>query len=516
MSDLSLHAFALRELPSVDHALRQPAILPLLDEFPREELIRAIRDTLDRCRAAIRTGKADKPLDMPALALDVRQRLYERTRPHLRRVINATGIVLHTGLGRAPLAQEAIEAVADVSAGYCNLELDLATGERGDRHAHVRELLIELCNAEDGLVVNNNAAATVLALRAIAAGREVVVSRGQLVEIGGSYRLPEIMAVAGCRMVEVGTTNRTRLADYRGAATAQTAALLRVHTSNYRVEGFVESTPLAELAALRDELNASSQSAARNDGSADSGPGLSSRVALIDDLGSGVIDREWFEGLGIAGVTSPSARTGERFDGGEAFDEPSVRESLGAGADVVLFSGDKLLGGPQAGIIVGRAALIAKLRRDPLMRALRPDKMTLAALEATLRLYRAPVALARKLPTLKLLTRQPAELEHAAQELAAAISRALPEAVVECAADRTFAGGGSLPTLPLATFVVRVRVPEVDGAELTARLRKREQPVIARLHARHVIFDTRALLPGDADAIAAALSEAAREQAARA
>jgi L-seryl-tRNA(Ser) seleniumtransferase len=382
----------LRALPAVDQLLKAPAIGNLLAEFPREELLHAIRAVLNERREALRGGKK-VDVDTPSLALAVREKLHERARPHLRRVINATGIVLHTGLGRAPLAEEAVDAIADVAAGYCNLELDLPTGRRGDRHEHVRELLRELSGAEDALVVNNNAGGTFLTLHALTAEREVIISRGQLVEIGGSYRMPDIMAAAHCRMVEVGTTNRTHLYDYERAITEATVALLRVHTSNYRIRGFTESVPLDELVKL-----------ARG-----------RALLLIDDLGSGLMAREmpWPAGGSAAGPAQ--------------WDEPSVRESVASGADVVLFSGDKLLGGPQAGVIVGRAELIQRIRKSPLARALRPDKMTLAGLEATLRLYRDPEALVRRLPVFRMLSAPLAELERAAAELARAIGQAAPE-----------------------------------------------------------------------------------------
>jgi L-seryl-tRNA(Ser) seleniumtransferase len=318
---------ALRRLPAVDFFLRQPAVANLLDEYPRPELVRAVRQVLDECRAAIREGR---PVDtsIAALGLAIRQKLHERSIPALRRTINATGIVLHTGLGRAPLCREAIEAIAEIAAGYCNLELDLASGGRGDRHEHLRPLLQELTAAEDGLVVNNNAAATYLVLNTLAAGREVIVSRGQLVEIGGSYRMPDIMAAAGCRMVEVGTTNRTRLSDYERAIGPQTAVLLRVHTSNYRIRGFVQQVELAELVSL----------------------GRRYGLIVVDDLGSGLLDRT-LAGAG-RGAVRPTVQgegadetepgTGEQVTFGPTeacevpapadWDEPTVRESsLGAG-----------------------------------------------------------------------------------------------------------------------------------------------------------------------------------------
>lgn len=473
-------ASALRELPSVDFLLNQPAVATLLDEFPRAELVRCVRAVLDDRREALRAGR-QAALDVPSLALAVRQKLYQRALRSLRRVINATGIVLHTGLGRAPLAEEAIEAITEVSAGYCTLELDLATGRRGDRHQHLRELLRELTGAEDGLVVNNNAAATYLALNTLAAGRGVVVSRGQLVEIGGSYRMPDIMAAAGCRMIEVGTTNRTRIGDYERAIDADTAVLLRVHTSNYRIQGFVESPGLEELVAL-----------ARRSGN----------LVVIDDLGSGLIDKP------IPPDVREDAGAPEL---GADWDEPTVRQSVADGADLTLFSGDKLLGGPQAGVIVGRAELIAKLLRNPLARTFRPDKMTLAALEATLRLYRDPAGLARRLPVYRLLSAGVQELEARAQRLAEAIRLRVPEAVVECLPAEAYAGGGTLPTVPFSTRVVRVRHGAYDAARLAAALRQREVPIICRLHEESLVFDTRTLSAEDAEQIAAALAEVVRD-----
>jgi L-seryl-tRNA(Ser) seleniumtransferase len=392
--------------------------------------------------------------------------------------VNATGIVLHTGLGRAPLAAEAVEAVTAVAAGYCNLELDLASGERGDRHAHVRELLRELTGAEDALVVNNNAAATFLALHALAAGREVIVSRGELVEIGGSYRMPDIMAAAGCRMVEVGTTNRTRIGDYRAALRPETAVLLRVHTSNYRICGFTESAGLAELAAL---------AAGRPE------PPL----YAVDDLGSGLLDYEFQAAL-------PAAMR-------LRWDEPTVRESVRAGAALTLFSGDKLLGGPQAGVIVGRSELIARLRRSPLNRALRPDKLTLAALEATLRLQRDPAALVRRLPVLRLLSAPADELARRAARLAEALEQLGAGLEVQAAADQSYAGGGSLPTLAFPTHVVRVRAAAVASAALAAGLRGRDVPVIARVQDERLVLDCRTIADEEVELVAAGVREVLRE-----
>ncbi len=494
----------LRALPSVDSLLHQPAIARLLDEHPRSEVLHAIRAILDERRDVLRAG-GQPALDVPSLALAVRLKLQQRALPHLRRVINATGIVLHTGLGRAPLATEAVDAIAELAGGYANLELDLDSGRRGDRHEHVRDLLRELTGAEDAFVVNNNAAATFLALSALAGGREVVVSRGQLVEIGGSYRMPDIMAAAGCHMVEVGTTNRTHLYDYERALSERTAVLLRVHTSNYRVCGFVESVALSELVGL-----------ARQRG-----------LVTVDDLGSGLLNRDWpWPGTGADGpgpvpgtpgaaieepAPAPAAATDTAAPPPARWDEPTVQESLAAGADVVLFSGDKLLGGPQAGIAVGRAELIAHLRRSPLARVVRPGKLTLAALEATLRLYRDPATLLERLPVLRLLALPTGSLERAAVHLEHLVSHALDGAAVHSQADVSEAGGGSLPTIAFPTWTVHVRHPRLASPDLATALRQRDLPVICRLQDEALVFDCRTLLADDAEQIAAALSEVVRE-----
>lgn len=476
-SDTAVHQ-ALRDLPSVDQTLRSPGVAPLLDELPHGEVVRAVRATLDQLRIALIAGRSSR-IDSAEIALAVRHALYGRQRPHLRKVINATGIVLHTGLGRAPLAAEAIEAIAEVAGGYCNLELDLETGARGDRHAHVREALCELTGAADALVVNNNAAATFLALKALSEGRGAVVSRGQLVEIGGSYRMPDVMASAGCRMIEVGTTNRTRIADYERALTVETAVLLRVHTSNFRIHGFTEEAQLTELVAL----------ARRSD------PPL----IVIDDLGSGLTDVEWL-------THAPSCET--RVD----WDEPTVRDSVAAGADLTLFSGDKLLGGPQAGIIVGRTDLIARVRTHPLMRALRPDKLTLAALEATLRLYRDPTTLAKRLPTARMLLTPTSELERAARHLAELLGRISAELTATPAGDTSYAGGGALPTIALPTWIVRLSHPRASAQDLAAALRTAGTPVLGRIQNDELVLDCRTVQLDEWDEIGSMLAEVLRNR----
>lgn len=497
----SAHA-ALRDLPSVDAMLRHPSVLPLQDEFPRSELLAGIRETLAAARDALRSGH-DTPVALPTLAIALRERLHQRARPNLRRVINATGIVLHTGLGRAPLADEALSAIAEVASGYCNLELDLERGERGDRHAHVRALLCELSGAEDALVVNNNAAATLLALQALANGREVIISRGQLVEIGGSYRMPDIMSAAGCRMIEVGTTNRTRAADYERAIGEATAALVHVHTSNYRIEGFTEQTPVVELVRI-----------ARSHGA------TGRKLQVIDDLGSGLLDASYFAAATVASAdlqphgdcdavaSADSAHSSAALL--ERCGEPTVRASIAAGADIVLFSGDKLLGGPQAGIVVGRTGCIEALRRHPLARAVRPDKLALAALEATLRLYRDPDTVVRRLPVLRLLTRPAGEIHALATALQEQVRAAFPDAEVSLNEEVTFAGGGSLPGLGLPTWVVRFRSQDISSAAVATALRGLEAPIICRLSADHLVLDCRTLSPEEAGQVPAALCAAVR------
>jgi len=364
--------------------------------------------------------------------------------PRLRRTINATGVVLHTNLGRAPLAEAALERVREVAAGYSNLEYDLATGSRGSRHDHLAALLRRLTGAEDALVVNNNAAAVLLALAALAEGCEVVVSRGELLEIGDGFRIPDVLARSGARLVEVGTTNRTRAADYEAAVGPETAAILRVHPSNFRIVGFTERPPLRELAELAQRA----------------------RLLLVDDLGSGSLVP--FE------------------------DEPLVGESLAADVGLVTFSGDKLLGGPQAGIVLGRAELVAQLRRHPLQRALRPDKLTLAALEGTLLLYADPERALAELPALRAL-REPLERVRARAERLAAL---VGGRVVETTAR---AGGGALPLHELPSAACAVEL------ELAAALRLAEPPVVAVVRDELTLLDCRTIGDAEVGTVAAAV-----------
>ncbi|MBI1827124.1 MAG: L-seryl-tRNA(Sec) selenium transferase, partial [Planctomycetes bacterium] len=380
--------------------------------------------------------------------------LARRSTPSLRKVINATGIVLHTGLGRAPLCESAIEAIADAASGYSNLEFDLATGERGRRSSHVRDLLISLTGAEAATVVNNNAAATLLILQTLAAGREVLVSRGQLIEIGGSFRLPDIMRAGSVTLREVGTTNRTRISDYEKAANDQTAMLMRVHTSNYRIVGFTEEVAIAELAALAHRLG----------------------LIALDDLGSGALFDPASFGLP---------------------DEPDVRTSIAAGADLVCFSGDKLLGGPQCGIILGKKSLIGRIESNPLMRTYRVGKLTLLALEATLRHYADIDDAMANVPALSMLQAPTEELAARADHVLQRLSKELPGEQFFIGSDVSYAGGGAMPAAEVPTVIVRWHPSFASTAQTIAALRAGEPPVVARIREDAVCFDLRTVCGHD-------------------
>jgi L-seryl-tRNA(Ser) seleniumtransferase len=424
----------LRDLPSVDELLRDER----LTSEPRELAVAAARVVLEHARDEIRAGGDPGPLVDATVA-----ELARRRSPSLRRVINATGVLVHTNLGRAPLAEAAIARVVDVAGGYSNLEYDLARGERGSRQDHLAELLARLTGAEAALVVNNNAAAVLLALAALAEGREVVVSRGELIEIGDGFRIPDVLARSGARLVEVGTTNRTRASDYARAVGPDTAVLLRVHQSNFRVVGFSEQPRLSELAAVARQHE----------------------IPLVDDLGSGAL-----------------APIG---------DEPTPAESLRAGADLVCFSGDKLLGGPQAGVVVGRVDLVERLRRHPLQRALRADKLTLAALEGTLSLALAP-ATRDEVPILRMLHEPIERVRERADRLAGLVGGDVEETVARV-------GGGALPLaeIPSAACAVEEGLAEV--------LRLGEPPVIAVVRDGRTLLDCRTLTDAEVDEVAAAV-----------
>ena len=445
------------DLPSVDRLLRGAPFEALLARHGRTSVITALRAHLARLRAAALAGELDqRGLAETAVAAAVEAQLTLAARPALRPVFNLSGTVLHTNLGRALLPPEAVRAVVQAMSSPVNLEFDLASGRRGERDSLVEGTLCELTAAPAALVVNNNAAAVLLLLTVLAQRREVLVSRGELIEIGGSFRLPDIMRRAGARLIEVGTTNRTHLEDYRSALGRRSALLMKVHTSNYAISGFTASVPLAELVEL----------------------GHTHGIPVAVDLGSGsLVDlRQW-----------------------ELPFEPVVRDAIAAGADLVTFSGDKLLGGPQAGLVVGRADLIDRLRRDPLKRALRAGKLTLAALEAVLSLYRAPEHLAERLTTLRLLTRPVLELRTQAARLRAALQRSLGERYEVAEAPLVSQiGSGALPTEQLPSHGLAVRAVQRKRASLTrleAAFRALPRPVIGRIADDTLWLDLRCLEP---------------------
>jgi L-seryl-tRNA(Ser) seleniumtransferase len=433
----------LRDLPSVDELLRDRR----LAGEPRPLALAAARTALERAREEIRAGSEPGDLAERALAEVAALR-----RPRLRRVINATGVIVHTNLGRAPLAEAALERVREVGAAYSNLEYDLTSGARGSRQDHCADALRRLTGGEAGLVVNNNAAAVLLALSALAEGRDVLVSRGELIEIGDGFRIPDVLARSGARLVEVGTTNRTRAADYERAVGPETAVVLRVHQSNFRLVGFAEQPPLARLAEV-----------ARRHG-----------LALVDDLGSGALSASNTVSLG---------------------DEPDARASLAAGADLVCFSGDKLLGGPQAGIVVGRAALVERLRRHPLQRALRADKLTLAALEGTLALYLDPERAALEIPVLRTLAEPAEAVRLRAERLAELTGGEVEETIARV-------GGGALPLTELPSFACALE------EELATRLRASEPPVVALVRDGRTLLDCRTVGDAELEELAAAVATA--------
>ena len=447
-----------RALPSVDRLLLEPGIRELLDTAPRTAVVNAVRESL----AAARTRRAGPP---ESWATDVRERLADRSRPSLRPVLNATGVVLHTNLGRAPLARAAVAAMTQIGSGYSNLELDLDTGARGSRNDHSRAALRGLTGAEDALAVNNAAGALLLALGALAAGRQVLISRGELIEIGGSFRIPDILEQSGARLREVGTTNRTHLDDYRNALSPDVAAVLTVHRSNFEQRGFVATPEPADLAVLAHEAG----------------------LPYLVDVGSGlVVDLE------------PWGLTGE----------PRVQDSLATGADLVLFSGDKLLGGPQAGCLVGRRETMDRCRRHPIARAVRADKVTLAGLEATLALYGDPAQAVLEIPVLRMLTVGAEDLAVRAERLAALCPAALGASLLP---GESAVGGGSFPGAVLPTTLVALEAGTLGPDGLALRLRVGEPSVIARVSGGRVLLDPRTLPEESFPAVAAALVEALRE-----
>lgn len=455
-----------RQIPKIDRILRLPDVVCLLNRHPRAEVLVAARLVIDRLRVSVINDEHVVLPDNSEITALITSELAGRAVSSLRSIVNGSGVVVHTNLGRSPLAEAAEQAIHNVSAGYSNLEFDLSTGERGSRYAHVEGLLCELTGCEAALVVNNNAAAVILALSSLANGREVVVSRGELVEIGGSFRIPDVMCQSGARLVEVGCTNRTHIQDYQNAVTDATALLLKVHTSNFAIVGFTAEAAPAELSAL----------------------GRKTGLPVMLDAGSGcLID---LSAYGIKG-------------------EPTIRQYLDAGIDVVTCSGDKLLGGPQAGIIVGRKGLIEPMKRHPLLRALRMDKLSLAALEATLRLYRDERQALAAIPTLRMLTMPTEEISRRTDRLIRYLRRHLPKAVSFTRhPGESSAGGGSFPLLQLPTTLIEVRIAGATPFRLESTLRTTTPPVVGRIHRDRFLLDARTLLDRDFAPLLASLEEA--------
>ena len=466
-----------RLIPSIDELRRTPGARALEAEFGAHATIDALREAAADLRTAIAAGGRDCATEAAAAARiesAAAARLRGALRSSLQPVINATGVVIHTNLGRAPLAAAAIERVAEIARGYSSLEYDVERGARGRRDAHAEPLLCRLTGAEAAVVVNNNAAATLLVLAALANGREVIVSRGELVEIGGGFRVPDVMAQSGAVLREVGTTNKTRAADYAAAINDKTALILRVHPSNFRIEGFTERPRLTDLVALGRTFN----------------------VPVAEDLGSGHLGSERRQTP--LGVRPEQGQTEVRAGSDPLEAEPAVGETIAAGVDICCFSGDKLLGGPQAGIIVGRAALVDRVRRHPLMRALRVDKMAYAALEATLAEYFAGRA-AATVPVQRMLTAAANDLRARADAAAAAI-RATAGWRADVVEGSSAVGGGSAPGVALPTWLVAVERAGLGADALDAQLRRLTPPIVARIERDRVVLDLRTVAPEqDAD-----------------
>jgi len=448
-----------RAIPSIDLLLQHPAVRPLVDVHGRAHAADALRAAAAEWRTAP-SGDATAWIAERAAVV-----LSRTSAPSLVPVINATGVIIHTNLGRAPLAQAAVARAAEVAGGYSNLEYDLEAGERGSRHVHAEQLLCTLTGAEAAVVTSNNAAATMLVLATLSAGREVIVSRGELVEIGGGFRVPDVMAQSGAVLREVGTTNRTRVTDYAAAISDRTALILRVHPSNFRIEGFTERPPLADLATLAHRFN----------------------LPLFEDLGSG-----W---LGVPHAHPwPDALA----------DEPSVLQSVAAGVDLIAFSGDKLLGGPQCGLIVGRAAWVEKVRTHPLMRAVRAGKMTYAALEATLALWRREPS-RTEIPVVAMLLMPTEAIEARARALAAALEAGAPTLKCDVIDGASTIGGGSAPQSVIPTRLLAIRSLHLSAAALESALRLGTPPVVARIQHDALLIDLRTVRPADDEKLAQAV-----------
>jgi L-seryl-tRNA(Ser) seleniumtransferase len=458
----------LSTLPSVDELLKSPAGGRWLLQFKRKIVIEAIREVVSAKRKKILEGRSDE-WTPESLDRDILEHIKRLSSYSLLPVINATGIVIHTNLGRAVLSEKALENVLEAGRGYTNLEYDLAAGARGKRHVHTKRLLREISGAEDGFIVNNNAAAVLLCLNTLAKGREVIVSRGELVEIGGSFRVPDVMAASGALLKEVGTTNKTHLHDYSRAISENTALILKVHQSNYKIIGFTDDVPISDLVLL----------------------GKRHRIPVMYDLGSGcLIDMKPY------GV----------------HDEPSVQEVVKAGVDIVTFSGDKLLGGPQAGIVAGRKEYVESIQKNPVARAVRVDKLTIAAFEATLMEYLDMEGARKAVPVLAMLFQSPEELRSRANKIAAGLRKALGKEKVDVVKDSSKAGGGSLPEMDFPTFAVSLRPSGISVNELESRLRNRPTPVIARIKDQALLLDARTIRNQEIGEVVRAVSSSLAEE----
>ncbi len=447
-----------RDLPAIDKLLEWDAVQPFIEVHGRETVVQSLRETLQDIREKL-LARTINTVSLDEIFQQVAQQLADRATLSLRPVINATGVIIHTNLGRAPLSLDAIDAMNAVASGYSNLEFDLDTGKRGKRTAHIEDLVAETIGAEAALVVNNAASALFMTLSALASGREAIISRGQLIEIGGGFRIPDVMKQSGVQLVEVGTTNRTRLGDYENAITEQTALLMRAHSSNFRMMGFTEETPLHDIAALAHGHN----------------------LLCVDDLGSGALLDTASYGLSH---------------------EPTVQESLAAGADVVIFSGDKLLGGPQAGLIVGKESVLALLKKHPLARALRVDKLTISALAMTLLHYQRGQA-TEKVPVWQMIAKPREEIHSIAERWASITAGELLEG-------ESTIGGGSVPgeTIPTTLFS-----PHVNSAQAVQTwFRERQIPIITRIKSDNLLLDPRTILPHQLEVVDEALRDLAQSQ----
>lgn len=456
----------LRNIPSVEEIMQQSEVVALVKKFPRPLVVRAVRQVTHELRQKI-LKSADKSaafdLTLSDLVILIKQEVKKQSTLSLKHVINATGVVLHTNMGRAVLSEPAKQAVAEVLKGYSNVEVDAETGKRGSRYFHVAGLLTQLTGAEAGFAVNNNASAVFLALNTLAKGKEAIVSRGELIEIGGSFRMPEIMSLAGVKLVEVGTTNKTHFKDYEEAITEETGLLLKVHPSNYQIKGFTEEVSLEELVKLGEKYG----------------------LPVMYDAGSGAF-------IDFVSIGCP--------------EEPSIQKAVATGVDVTTFSGDKLLGGPQAGLVVGKKEYIEAMKKNHLTRVVRIDKMTLAALEATLRIYLDEEDPVERIPVLQMLTASAKQLEPKAVQLADKLKKSV-KADIQVIDTTSEAGGGSLPTLQLPTKAVAVKLPKLSPTAAEKRLHDGEPPIFVRIADDRLVFDVRTILPGEDDIIVDALKK---------